>query len=208
MDSSAPLLKNNTASTKNYDSIKLPYDEEGSGSPTSNESDSDGSFFSSKQGQHYKPVNATYAPNRISFGSRIRSYAKYIQLSPRQRVVLKCSFAYCLGSLFTFIPALNALIGHNHVSSHYVATATVFFNPAKTLGAMMEASLYGWGYAIFALVICLGSMLTTDFLFDQNMLLTAHVLSLGFWLTGSTFIVAFLKAHWNKPPVATGEINN
>jgi hypothetical protein len=40
------------------------------------------------------------------------------------------------------------------------------------------------------------------------MLLTAHVLSIGFWLTGSTFIVAFLKAHWNKPPVATGEINN
>ncbi|KAI8887178.1 hypothetical protein K501DRAFT_242906 [Backusella circina FSU 941] len=200
MDASAPLLKNNTTSSKNKNYNSIPYDEEGSGSPTSNESDSDGSFFSSPK-QHYKPVNAT--PNRISILSRIRSYVSYMELSPQQRVVLKCSFAYCLGSLFTFIPALNALIGHNHVSSHYVATATVFFNPAKTLGAMMEASLYGWGYAIFALVICLGSMLTTDFLFDQNMLLTAHVLSLGFWLAGSTFIVAFLKAHWNKPPVAT-----
>jgi hypothetical protein len=28
---------------------------------------------------------------------------------------------------------------------------------------------------------------------------------LGFWLAGATFMVAFLKAHWNKPPVATGK---
>jgi uncharacterized membrane protein YccC len=32
----------------------------------------------------------------------------------------------------------------------------------------------------------------------------AHIISLGVWLAGSAFVVAFLKAYWNKPPVATG----
>ena len=127
------------------------------------------------------------------------------QLTPGQKLVLKCSFAYILGSLFTFIPIMNRLIGNNRVSSHLVATATVFFNPAKTLGGMVEAACYGWGYVLFALVVCLGSMVTTDFFIDRNMLIIAHLVSIGFWLTGATFIVSFLKAHWNKPPVATGK---
>ncbi|KAI8339686.1 Fusaric acid resistance protein-like-domain-containing protein [Chlamydoabsidia padenii] len=126
-----------------------------------------------------------------------------LSLTPQTKMVLKCSFAYFLGSLFTFVPALNALIGHNHTSSHLVATATVFFNPAKTLGGMVEAAAYGWGYTLFALAICMGSMLTTDFFVDLGYFDLAHAISLIFWLAGSTFIVAFLKAHWNKPPVAT-----
>lgn len=126
-------------------------------------------------------------------------------LTPEMRQVLKCSFAYFLGSLFTFIPALNALIGNNRVSSHLVATATVFFNPAKSLGGMMEAAMYGWGYVSFALFICLGSMITTDFFVDRNYEVVAHTISLVFWLAGATFVVSFLKAHWNKPPVATGK---
>jgi uncharacterized membrane protein len=135
----------------------------------------------------------------------IHRVGKWITLTPQQHSVLKCSFAYFVGSLFTFVPALNGFIGNNRVSSHLVATATVFFNPAKTLGGMVEASAYGWGYTLFALSVCLGSMATTDFFIDQQLTLVAHLLSLLFWLAGATFIVSFLKAHWNKPPVATGK---
>lgn len=122
----------------------------------------------------------------------------------KQQRVLKCSFAYFLASLFTFVPALNAAIGYNRTSSHLVATATVFFNPAKTLGGMIEAAAYGWGYVFFALTISLGSMVTTDFFVDRNLYRTAHAISLMFWLAGATWIIAFFKAYWNKPPVATG----
>ena len=125
----------------------------------------------------------------------------------RQKRVLKCSFAYFFASLFTFIPFLNNLIGHNRTSSHLVATATVFFNPAKTLGGMVEAAAYGWGYVLFALFICLGSMLTTDFFVDRNMYAIAHGISLLIWLTGATFVVSFLKAYWNKPTVASGKMS-
>lgn len=117
---------------------------------------------------------------------------------------MKCSFAYFLATLFTFVPTLNALIGNNRTSSHLVATATVFFNPAKTLGGMVEAAAYGWGYVLFAVTVCLGSMVTTDFFIDRDLYVVAHTISLCFWLAGATFIVSFLKAHWNKPPVATG----
>lgn len=138
----------------------------------------------------------------VCFFNQIKSY---VQLTPQQRLVMKCSFAYILGCLFTFVPELNALIGNNRVSSHLVATATVFFNPAKTLGGMVEAALYGWGYTLFALLVCIGSMITTDYFVDRNFFTVAHVISLGFWLSGATFLIAFLKAHWNKPPVATGK---
>ncbi|KAF7728169.1 hypothetical protein EC973_006563 [Apophysomyces ossiformis] len=126
-----------------------------------------------------------------------------VTLTPEWRLVLKCSFAYFLGSLFTFVPQLNSLIGNNRTSSHLVATATVFFNPAKTLGGMVEAAAYGWGYTLFAVAISLGSMVTTDFFVDRGYFMVAHAISLLFWLVGPTFIISFLKAHWNKPPVAT-----
>jgi hypothetical protein len=155
----------------------------------------------------YKPLSSS--ANHPATDKKHTTWLSFIkrplQLTPQQKLVLKCSFAYILGCLFTFVPKLNALIGNNRVSSHLVATATVFFNPAKSLGGMVEASLYGWGYTLFAVTVCLGSMITTDFFVDRHLTLLAHTVSLGFWLAGATFMVAFLKAHWNKPPVATGK---
>lgn len=207
-DTTTPLLQNQKK--RSYASIAsqaLNYDMD---STTSNEEteDSDNSssispFKKCVKGRYKKLSDLQDAPRKQkpSICSRIMSF---FQLTPQQRLVLKCSFAYILGCLFTFVPELNALIGYNRVSSHLVATATVFFNPAKTLGGMVEAALYGWGYVVFALLVCIGSMITTDFFVDRNLSTIAHVISLGFWLAGSTFVVAFLKAHWNKPPVATG----
>ncbi|KAG0760952.1 hypothetical protein G6F17_008657 [Rhizopus arrhizus] len=180
-------------------------------SSTSNE-DSDHSSDNSTRNPFrstggYKPLSS--GANHPATDKKHRTWLSFIkrplQFTPQQKLVLKCSFAYILGCLFTFVPKLNALIGNNRVSSHLVATATVFFNPAKSLGGMVEASLYGWGYTLFAVTVCLGSMMTTDFFVDRHLTLLAHTVSLGFWLAGATFLVAFLKAHWNKPPVATDD---
>jgi hypothetical protein len=175
-------------------------------STTSNEeTDSDLSTNPFKKPfKRYQTLPET-SSSKIQNSSAFDQIRLFLKLTPQQRLVLKCSFAYILGCLFTFVPELNGLIGYNHVSSHLVATATVFFNPAKSLGGMVEAALYGWGYTLFALVICMGSMVSTDYFVDRNMSGIAHLISLGLWLTGSTFVIAFLKAHWNKPPVATGK---
>uniref|UniRef100_A0A8H7Y7M4 DUF2421 domain-containing protein n=1 Tax=Psilocybe cubensis TaxID=181762 RepID=A0A8H7Y7M4_PSICU len=77
--------------------------------------------------------------------------------------VLKCAIAYFVGSLFTFSPFLSKIISNMDsstpsASAHMVSTIVVYFNPAKTVGAMLEADmfcLFGVMYAAFA---CLGSM--------------------------------------------------
>ncbi|RCI05716.1 hypothetical protein CU098_007131 [Rhizopus stolonifer] len=172
-------------------------------SSSSDESDSDEPFFPIKQKRSHKIHHVVHKEENSRFIKMWNKLNSRLELTPSQRLVLKCSFAYFLGSLFTFVPALNGFIGNNRTSSHLVATATVFFNPAKSLGGMVEAATYGWGYVLFAVTLCLGSMLTTDYFIDQDLYSVAHSLSLFFWLAGSTFIVSFLKAHWNKPPVAT-----
>ncbi|KAG1178552.1 hypothetical protein G6F70_001716 [Rhizopus microsporus] len=174
-------------------------------SSSSSDSDSDEPFFPVRRKKPHRKHHAIIDDdnNSTRFAMFWGTLWARLQLTPSQRLVLKCSFAYLLGSLFTFIPALNQLIGNNRTSSHLVATATVFFNPAKTLGGMLEAAAYGWGYVLFAVTLCLGSMFTTDYFIDRNHETIAHCISLFVWLAGATFTVSFLKAHWNKPPVAT-----
>lgn len=131
---------------------------------------------------------------------------QYLTLSHKQKMVLKCSFAYMIGSLFTFVPQLNALCG-THIASHMAATVTVFFNPAKTVGGMVEAAGFGWLYTLAALTLSLASMYTTDYFLDNDMALVAYCVSLGVWLAGSTFVISYLKAKLNTPSVMTGMIN-
>ncbi|TDL21690.1 hypothetical protein BD410DRAFT_789429 [Rickenella mellea] len=99
-------------------------------------------------------------------GSRLTSGIPTIPVLWRN--ILKCAVAYFLASLFTFSPFLSGLIsdiasngtGDRRPSpaGHMVATVAVYFNPAKTAGAMVEADTYcllGLSWAAF---ICLGSM--------------------------------------------------
>ncbi|KAG0164203.1 hypothetical protein DFQ30_010299 [Apophysomyces sp. BC1015] len=145
-------------------------------------------------------IDETPPPPKVS-----RTKPSWFALSHKQKMVLKCSFAYGLGSLFTFVPALNELIGGPSVASHMAATVTVFFNPAKSVGGMVEAAGYGWIFTIAALSVSLGSLATSTYLHDLGHHITACVVTLGFWLAGSTFIIAFLKAHVNKPSLLTAE---
>lgn len=125
-------------------------------------------------------------------------------LSYKQKMVLKCSFAYLLGSLFTFIPVLNQTLGTARLSSHVIATVTVFFNPSKTVGGMVEAVGYGLLYTICALLLSLLSMVIAVYLRSGEYYVTSCCVTLGFWLAGSTFAISFIKAHYNKPTIGTG----
>ncbi|KAL4253307.1 Intracellular Vesicle Transport-Associated [Abortiporus biennis] len=84
-------------------------------------------------------------------------------LTPLQRNVLKCAIAYFIGSLFTFSPYLSGFISdltnYNDEegggstpspSGHMVATIAVYFNPAKTYGAMLEADKFCFMGLLFA----------------------------------------------------------
>ncbi|KAI8375782.1 Fusaric acid resistance protein-like-domain-containing protein [Blakeslea trispora] len=118
----------------------------------------------------------------------------------QQKMVFKCSLAYTIGSLFTFVPFLNALCG-THVNSHLAATVIIFFNPAKTVGGMIESAGIAWIYTLAALALSLGSMYTTDYFLEHQMPWTAYTISLGFWLAIGIFTISYLKVKYNKPSV-------
>lgn len=121
-------------------------------------------------------------------------------------MILKCSFAYFLGSLFTFVPFLNQIVGGTAISSHIVATVTVFFNPAKSMGGMVEAAGFGLLYGVLGLLVCLCSLACMDYLLvDHHMYLASCIVTLGVFVGGGTFLVAFLKAHLDKPSIRTGK---
>ncbi|KAI0676139.1 Fusaric acid resistance protein-like-domain-containing protein [Trametes maxima] len=89
-------------------------------------------------------------------------------LSPIYRNILKCSIAYFIGSLFTFSPYLSGFIADitggdpgdriPSPSGHMVATVAVYFNPAKTLGGMVEADVFCSMGLLFATFVSLSSM--------------------------------------------------
>ncbi|KAF9049707.1 Fusaric acid resistance protein-like-domain-containing protein [Panaeolus papilionaceus] len=84
------------------------------------------------------------------------------------RNTLKCSIAYFIASLFTFSPLLSQLVsdwmpyGPSDPTTplpigHMIATIAVYYNPAKTVGSMIEADLFcvfGLVYAAFVALFC------------------------------------------------------
>ncbi|TFK90654.1 hypothetical protein K466DRAFT_484360 [Polyporus arcularius HHB13444] len=89
-------------------------------------------------------------------------------LTTVQRNILKCAIAYFIGSLFTFSPYLSGFIADitgddpgerkPSPSGHMVATVAVYFNPAKTLGGMVEADVFCLMGLVFASLVSLSSM--------------------------------------------------
>jgi hypothetical protein len=155
-----------------------------------------------------------------SDGELANTYSKSTRiawsLTTGQQRVLKCSLAYIIGCLFTFVPVLHQwMIGEGYdqdggrmpVASHMAATVTVFFLPSKTVGGMVEAAGVGWVMTLGALLVCLASLWTTDlFLGQLDQPYVSYGVTLVGWLLTSVLLLAFLKAHYsNRPSVTTGK---
>lgn len=74
-----------------------------------------------------------------------------------------------------------------------VATVATYFNPAKTQGAMMEANLFMVWASGYALIVCIGSMLTAVWLNDLDHHVLSHFVVVMVWLVGSLGILAWMK---------------
>ncbi|KAI9480671.1 MAG: hypothetical protein EXX96DRAFT_521939 [Benjaminiella poitrasii] len=197
-ESSALLLNNDDASC-DLKNVQMPlsmYSSSDEESSNSSSSSFDDNFARKKSRKRHLSAYKRYQKK----WKRVKS--RYLTLSHKQKMVLKCTIAYMIGSLFTFIPQLNTLCG-THIASHMAATVTVFFNPAKTVGGMVEAAGYGWIYTLAALSLSLASMYTTNFFLDRDMKVIAYTISLCVWLAGSTFVISYLKVKLNKPSVLT-----
>ncbi|KAI4134483.1 MAG: hypothetical protein LQ347_001481 [Umbilicaria vellea] len=115
--------------------------------------------------------------------------------------VLKCSIAYFLGSLATFLPPIAAFLGHQD-GKHMVATITVYFHPARSQGSMFEAILVATLAFVYAVFICFTSM-GVSVLFGQiwNRIVLGHIVVLIVFCGGGLGFVGWIKQRLAKPLV-------
>lgn len=124
------------------------------------------------------PIASNHEPDTLSssvatldvHSRATRSYFRLPTFTNTHRNVLKCAIAYFVASLFTFSPYLSRFIsdlssyGPNDPttpspSGHMVATIAVYFNPAKSVGAMIEADLFCVFGLLYSAAVCLASTL-------------------------------------------------
>lgn len=115
--------------------------------------------------------------------------------------ILKCSLAYLLGSLATFVPAIAGLIGKIDTSKHMVATVTVWFHPARTIGSMHEGTILALIGFIYACFVSFTSMGLSMFFAMHDLLAVGHVIVLLVFLGGGLGFIAWTKQHFGHPLV-------
>ncbi|KAG0261475.1 hypothetical protein BG011_001002 [Mortierella polycephala] len=123
-------------------------------------------------------------------------------LSTPNKRILKASLAYLLGCLVSFTPFFRPYVG---LSGHLAATCAVFFNPAKSLGRMVDAVTAGLSAIAFGFLVCVSSMLSAIWFNSRGLYVLGHVMSVIIFGGGSTFAIAFAKAHYNRPTVNVGK---
>ncbi|KAH7161043.1 Fusaric acid resistance protein-like-domain-containing protein [Dactylonectria macrodidyma] len=120
------------------------------------------------------------------------------------RGVLKCTIAYTIASLATFIPPLSNFLGKPD-GKHVVATITVYFHPARSAGSMIEAILIAIVAVAYAEVVSLLSMVTSVFFGSTMHLVTvSHVLVIVVFIGGGFGLIGWVKQRMSNPLVNVG----
>lgn len=149
-----------------------------------------------------------------TFGERLKATAhkakgKAVGLwkwfnSDEGHAVLKCTFAYLLGSCGTFFPPLSNFLGHRD-GKHISATITVYFHAARTAGSMIEAvalAICAIFYAELIAMISMGIVVWGKDIFD--IVQPTHVLVLLICIGGGLGFVGWVKQRMNQPLVNVG----
>ncbi|KAI9675611.1 MAG: hypothetical protein M1817_000977 [Caeruleum heppii] len=116
------------------------------------------------------------------------------------RGILKCSLAYLLGSLATFVGPIAALLGKQD-GKHTVATITVYFHPARSQGSMYEATLLAFAALLYALFISISSMGVSVGFGQLGQKTLGHALVLILFCGGGLGFVGWLKQRLGNPLV-------
>ncbi|GLB37109.1 putative aluminium activated malate transporter [Lyophyllum shimeji] len=129
------------------------------------------------------------------------------------RNVLKCSIAYLLASLFTFNPVLASTLSkiasdgpgphRPFQSGHIVASIVAYFNPAKTIGGMIEADIFCLVGFLFSAFVCLSSMGMFWWLESQPGWEWLGDVIVVLWVGISLGVVAWLKVWMANPSFNT-----
>jgi Fusaric acid resistance protein-like len=115
--------------------------------------------------------------------------------------VFKCSVAYFLGSMATFVPFLRNFLGQQD-GKHMVATITVYFHPARSLGSMFDALICAFAAFIYAAFISVTSMSVSAFFSDTlDLMPVGHVIVLIVFCGGGLGFIGWVKQRKGDPLV-------
>lgn len=117
------------------------------------------------------------------------------------RGVFKCSVAYLIGSMATFVPFIAGILGKQD-GKHMVATITVYFHPARSKGSMIEAMICAVLAFVYAVFISFSSM-GVSILFERtlDMLVLGHIVVLIVFCGGGLGFVGWIKQRLGHPLV-------
>lgn len=124
--------------------------------------------------------------------------------TPQARGVFKCTIAYTIASLATFVPFLSNFLGKPD-GKHVVATITVYFHPARSVGSMIEAILIAIVAVAYGELISILSMVTSVFFGSTMHLVTvSHILVVVIFIGGGFGFMGWVKQRMQNPLVNVG----
>ncbi|PIA95683.1 hypothetical protein CB0940_10716 [Cercospora beticola] len=179
-DASARMSQGNSPeqsrSFLNGDSIRLPYDE----------------------GEYEEPTRWQQIQDVIQDrAQRFRNFA----VSPTGQGIFKCSIGYLLGSMATLIPSIAKFFGDKQDSKHLVATVTVYFHAARTVGSMHEATVLALMGFLYAAFLSFSSMGVSIFFAHQDLIVVGHAIVLVVFVAGGFGLMAYVKQRLGNPLV-------
>lgn len=114
---------------------------------------------------------------------------------------MKCSLAYLIGTLGTFLPPIAAFLGDQD-GKHMAATVTVYFHPARSRGSMLEASICAFVAFLYATFISVTSMGVSVFFEDiLDLLPLGHAIILIVFCGGGLGFIGWTKQRLGDPLV-------
>ncbi|KAL9940673.1 hypothetical protein V8E36_000161 [Tilletia maclaganii] len=145
---------------------------------------------------------------------RVRNIFAVEILSVNQKGILKCAVAYYIAELFTFSKTLSdwmASLLPNHdpdakvpfSNLHMIATIAVYFHPAKTLGAMLEADIFALLAFLYSVALGLSSMAMAVWLHDAGHPVLSNAISVLLFLGVGMGLVGYSKIKVGKPTFNT-----
>ncbi|KAI6134688.1 Fusaric acid resistance protein-like-domain-containing protein [Pisolithus croceorrhizus] len=154
------------------------------------------------------------ATTNVSHWKRICT--RFVVVPPLWKSILKCSVAYFLASLFTLHPYLSDFFGDltsygpggggPSPSGHMIATIAVYYNPAKSMGGMVEADTFcfiAWLYSAF---VCLTGMSLFWWLDVQPGWQVVADLVPILWVGFSMWGLSWMKVWMSKPTFNSGSV--
>ncbi|TDZ26806.1 Uncharacterized protein Cob_v000217 [Colletotrichum orbiculare MAFF 240422] len=125
-------------------------------------------------------------------------------LSPAGKGVLKCTVAYLLGSMATFLAPISGFLGKPD-GKHVVATLTVYFHASRTWGSMVEAVAIATIAVLYAELVSVVSMAFSVVVGGKlGLIPLSHVLILTFCIGGGLGFIGWVKQRLNNPLVNVG----